>query len=71
MFLFLFLVIFNSFFIIPVANKNIRLKLALAIPTGTPITLAKEIILIPPLVADKTIKVLQNNQKQQCICLVF
>ena len=31
---------------------------ALPNPAGTPITLVKEIILIPPLIADKTIKVL-------------
>ena len=35
---------------IPVARENTRLKLALAIPTGTPITLVKEIILTLPLV---------------------
>ena len=55
---FLFLVISNSFFIIPVVKENTRVKLALPIPTGTPITLVKEIIDNPPLVADKTIKVL-------------
>ena len=53
-----FLLIFNSFFIIVVVRENTRLKDALAIPTGTPIALVKEIILIHPLVADKTIKVL-------------
>ena len=58
MFLFLFLVLFNNFFIIPVAKENTRLKFALAIPTGVPIILEKEIINIPPLVADKTIKIL-------------
>ena len=52
----LFLVIFHSFFIIPVVKENARVKLALA--TETPITLVKEITVIPPLVADKTIKVL-------------
>ena len=49
----LFLIIFNSFFIIPVVKENARLKLALAIPAGTPITLVKEIRDIPSLVADK------------------
>ena len=43
----------NHFFIIP----NTRLKLALAIPTGTPITLVIDIL---PLIADKTIKVLST-----------
>ena len=59
-FFFLFLVILNIFFIIPVVKENTRLKLALAIPTGAAIILAKEIIDIPPLVADKTIKVLSE-----------
>ena len=55
---FLFFVIFNSFFIIHVIKENTRVKEALASPVGIPITLVKEIILIPPLVADKTIMVL-------------
>ena len=59
-FFFLFLVILNNFFIIPVVKENTRVKLALAIPTGTPITLAKEIMDTPTLVADKTIKVLSK-----------
>ena len=45
---------------IPVVKENIKLKLALAIPTGAPITLTKEVILIPPLVADKTTKTLSK-----------
>ena len=52
MFLFEFIVISNTFFIIPLVKENTRLNLALAIPAGTPITLAKEIIDTPPLVAD-------------------
>ena len=48
---------FNSFFVIPmVIIENAKLKLALADPTGAPITLANEAIETPPLVADKTIK---------------
>ena len=43
-----------------VVKENIKLKLALAIHTGTPITLLKEITNIPPLVADKAIKVLSK-----------
>ena len=58
LFFFFFLVTFNNFFIIPVVKENTRVKLALANPAGIPITLVKEIILIPPLVADKTMKVL-------------
>ena len=54
---------------IPVVKENIRPKLALAIPIGAPIILVKEIIDIPPLATDKTIKSLSIwcNQKQQCI----
>ena len=49
---------FSIFFIIPVVKENTRVKLALTIPAGAPVTLAKEIIDTPPLVADKTIKIL-------------
>ena len=40
----LFLVVFNDFFLIPVVKENKRLKLELAIPTGVPVMLEKEII---------------------------
>ena len=43
---------------IPLVKENTRLKLALAFPTGAPITLRKEITDIPLLVADKAIKIL-------------
>ena len=57
-FLFLFLVIFSNFLAIPVVREKIRVKLALAIPTGAPIILVIEIIDTPPLVPLKTIKTL-------------
>ena len=57
-FFFLFLVTFNSFFIIPVVRENIKVKLGLAIPAGTPITCVKEIALIPPDIAYKKTRVL-------------
>ena len=60
MLLFLFLVVFNNFFTSPVDNENVRLRLALAIPTGVPITAANDAIEMLPLVADKTIKNLSN-----------
>ena len=41
---------------VPVVNENVKLKLALAISTGTPITLANDTIETPPLVSEKTIK---------------
>ena len=43
-FYFLFLVVFDSFFIMPVEIKNARLKLALAISTGAPMTIANDAI---------------------------
>ena len=55
-FFFLFLVVFNSFFTSPVDNENVRLRLATAIPTGVPITVANNAVETLPLVADKTIK---------------
>ena len=55
-FFFLFLVAFNNFFTSPVHNENVRLRLALAIPIGTPITVANDAIEMPPLVTHKTIK---------------
>ena len=54
-FLFLFLVIFNSFFIYPVEIENARLKLTLTIPTGAPLTVANDAIEMIPVVIDKTI----------------
>ena len=56
MFFFLFLVVFNSFFTSPIENENGRLRLALVIPTGVPITVANNAIKILLLVADKTMK---------------
>ena len=56
MLLFLFLVAFNNFFTSPVDNENVRLKLALVIPIGAPIAVAKDSIETTPLVTDKTIK---------------
>ena len=57
-FFFFFHVTFNNFFIIPAVKENIKVKEALANTAEIPITFLKKIILICPLVADKTIKVL-------------
>ena len=54
----MFLVIFSNFLTIPVVREKIKVKLALAIPTGAPTTLADEMIQTPLLVAHKTIKIL-------------
>ena len=55
MFFFLLLVVLNSFFTIPVEIENARLKLALLIPTGVPITVANDATEILPVVTYKTI----------------
>ena len=57
-FFFLFLVIFSNFLTIPVVREKIKVKLALAIPTGAPIILVNEISDTPAVVALKTDKVL-------------
>ena len=54
-FFFLLLVVFNSFLTILVKIDNERLKLALTIPTGVPITIANDAIEMLPVAADKTI----------------
>ena len=55
-FFFLFLVIFSNFLTIPIVREKIKVRLALAIPTGTPTILVNEIIDTPLLVALRTIK---------------
>ena len=55
-FSFLFLVMLNNFLLLLL--ENTKVKLALAISAGAPIAFAKEITDSPPLVVDKTIKVL-------------
>ena len=57
-FFFLFLVIFSNFLTIPVVREKIKVKLALAIPTGAPTILVNEIVDTPLVVALKTIKIL-------------
>ena len=46
----------SNFLTIPNVREKIRVKLALAIPTGAPTTLVNEIIDTPPVVI-KTIKI--------------
>ena len=71
MFFLSFLVIFSDFLAIPVAREKVRVKLALAIPTGTPTILVNEIIDTPPLVALKTIKTLSMQSKAVTYCMIF
>ena len=63
-FFFLFLVVFNSFFMIPVEIENARLKLALIIRTGAPMTVANDVIEMLPVVTDKTINDLSKYSKE-------
>ena len=63
-FFLLFIVVFNSFFMIPVEIENARLKLALIIPTGAPITVANDAIEMLPVVTDKTINDLSKYSKE-------
>ena len=51
-----FLVIFNNFLVIPVVREKIKVKLALAIPTGAPTILVNGIIDTLPHVALEIIK---------------
>ena len=55
---FLFLVMLNNFLTIAAVNEKIKVKLALAIPTGAPAMLVNEQIDTQPLVVLKTIKIL-------------
>ena len=52
-FFFLFLVVFNSFFRVPVKSENARLKLAFTIPTGALVTVKNDAIEMPPVITDK------------------
>ena len=53
----------SNFFIIPVVREKIKVKLALAIPTGAPTSLEDKVIQTPLLVALKPIKILSMQSK--------
>ena len=57
-FFFLFLAILSNFLTIPVVKEKIKVRLALAIPTGAPTALVNEQTDTPPVVALETIKML-------------
>ena len=63
-FFFLFLVIFHRFLMIPVEIENAKLKLALVIPRGAPMTVAIDAIEMLPVVNDKTISDLSKCSKE-------
>ena len=52
----LLIVFYNS-----CSYRNLKLKIALATLTGAPIAVAKEAINIPPIAADKIIKILSKQ----------
>ena len=66
-FVFLFLVVFNSFFMTPVEIENARLKLALIIVTGAPMAVANDAIEMLPVVTDKQLMACENSEKKQYI----
>ena len=68
---FFFLVISNNFLTIPVVREEIKVKLALTIPTGAPIILVNEIIDTPPVAALKTTKILSIWSKVVTYLLNF
>ena len=49
---------------IPAQIKNARLKLALTIPTGAPMTIANDAIQMLPVVTDKTFNHLSKRSKK-------
>ena len=66
-FFFLFLVVCNSFFIVPLEIEISRLKLALTIPTSAPVIVANDAIEMLPVVTDKAINDLLKKSKKQYI----
>ena len=61
----------SNFLIIPVFRENIKVKLALAIATGAPTTLADEMIQTPLLVELKTILIFSMQSKTATYLLNF
>ena len=56
---------------IPVVDKNSKIKLPLALPTGAPITQANGSIETAPLATDKAIKDLSRQSKEAIYLLNF
>ena len=69
--LFLFFVIFSNFLVIPVVREKIKVKLALAIPTGAPAILVNEQIDTPSVAALKLTKNLSIKSKAATYLLNF
>ena len=62
---------FNYFLVIPVVREKIKVKIALAIPTGAQSILVNEQIDTPPVLHLKQLKSCICNQKQLHIYLIF
>ena len=71
MLFFFFLVIFNKFFIVPLARQKIKVKFALPIPASAPTIVINEIIDTPPVVALKTVKILSMSSEAATYLLNF
>ena len=54
---------------IPVEVENARLKLALTIPSGAPMTVWNDAIEMLPVVTDKTVSYL-SKRSEEAICLL-
>ena len=67
----LFLVVFNSFFMIPVEIGNARLKLTHTIPTGAPIKVANDSKQMLPITIDKIINDLPKYSKEAIYLVSF
>ena len=63
-----FLLFLPIIFTIPVEIENARLKLALSIPTGAPVTVANDAIEMLPVVTDKAINDLSKYSKEAIFC---
>ena len=61
----------NNFLTSPVDNQNVRLRLALAIPTDFRITVANDVIEILPHVADETIKDIKIIKRSNILAKSF
>ena len=71
LFLFFFLGMLSNFLTIRAVREKIKVKLALAIPTGAPTTLVNEMIDTLPLVSLKAIKTLSMQSKVVTYLLNF
>ena len=67
----MFFVVSSNFLMLSVVREKIKVKIALAIPTGAPSTLVNEQIDTPRVVALKIIKILPMQSKAATYLLSF